>query len=143
MTEESVVVLTSITTDELNVTHHENLVADPRMGAVVSFGGVVRNHDSRAGVTRLEYEGHPQAAKTLTEIADDLALQFPGVRIAVSHRVGALEVGHIALAAAVASAHRAEAFGCCAQLVEEIKTRLPIWKNQFFDDGTQEWVGSL
>ena len=71
MTEESVVVLTSITTDELNVTHHENLVADPRMGAVVSFGGVVRNHESRAGVTRLEYEGHPRAAKTLREIADD------------------------------------------------------------------------
>ncbi|WP_435300090.1 molybdenum cofactor biosynthesis protein MoaE [Timonella sp. A28] len=143
MTEESVVVFTSITTDELNVTYHENLVEDPRVGAVVSFGGVVRNHDSRAGVTRLDYEGHPRAAEILSDIATDMASRFPGVRIAVSHRIGTLEVGHVALAAAVASAHRAEAFGCCAQLVEEIKARLPIWKNQFFDDGTQEWVGSL
>ncbi len=113
------------------------------MGAVVSFAGVVRNHDSRPGVTKLHYEGHPQAAGILTDITNDIAKKFPDVRIAVSHRIGTLKVGHVALAAAVAAAHRAEAFNCCAQLVEDIKARLPIWKNQFFDDGTQEWVGSL
>jgi molybdopterin synthase catalytic subunit len=60
--------------------------------------------------------------------------------VAVSHRVGRLEVGDVALAAAVSTTHRAAAFDACARLVDEVKTRLPVWKRQVFDDGTEEWV---
>ena len=60
--------------------------------------------------------------------------------LAVSHRVGHLDVGDVALVAAVAAAHRRAAFDACARLVDEVKARLPIWKRQVFADGTDEWV---
>jgi molybdopterin synthase catalytic subunit len=60
--------------------------------------------------------------------------------VAVSHRVGRLRVGDVALVAAVSTAHRAAAFAACARLVDEAKARLPIWKHQVFADGTDEWV---
>ena len=62
--------------------------------------------------------------------------------VAVSHRVGPLAIGDVALAAAVSTAHRAEAFALCARLVDEVKARLPVWKHQIFADGTDEWVNS-
>ncbi|WP_028662745.1 molybdenum cofactor biosynthesis protein MoaE, partial [Saccharomonospora halophila] len=66
-----------------------------------------------------------------------------GVRaVAVSHRVGDLTIGDVALACAVAADHRAEAFATCADLVDEVKARLPVWKHQWFADGTDEWVNS-
>jgi molybdopterin synthase catalytic subunit len=60
--------------------------------------------------------------------------------VAVSHRVGALAIGDVAIVAAVATAHRKQAFEACARLVDEAKARLPIWKRQVFTDGTEEWV---
>ena len=132
--------IASVTTDPLDVTAHEAAVADKAAGAVVSFAGVVRDHDGGRGVVELEYEGHPSAADILTEIVAGFAAD-PDVRgIAVSHRVGRLEIGDVALAAAVSTAHRAEAFAICARLVDEVKARLPIWKRQVFSDGTEEWV---
>ena len=66
-----------------------------------------------------------------------------GVRaIAVSHRIGTLEIGDAALVAAVAADHRQAAFDTCALLVDTVKARLPVWKHQFFADGSDEWVGS-
>jgi molybdopterin synthase catalytic subunit len=62
--------------------------------------------------------------------------------IAVSHRVGELAIGDIALAAAISTAHRGEAFALCARLVDEVKARLPVWKHQYFADGTDEWVNA-
>ena len=73
----------------------------------------------------------------------EVAEQSSGVRaVAASHRIGALQIGEAALVAAVAADHRHAAFATCAQLVDTIKARLPVWKHQFFDDGTDEWVGS-
>ncbi len=62
--------------------------------------------------------------------------------VAASHRIGVLQIGEAALVAAVAADHRQAAFTTCAQLVDTIKERLPVWKHQFFDDGSEEWVGS-
>ena len=124
------------------MTAHEAAVAHPAAGAVVSFAGVVRDHDDGRSVLRLVYEAHPSAAAVLAEVAEEIAKE-PSVRsVAVSHRVGPLEIGDVALAAAVATAHRAEAFALCARLVDEVKARLPVWKHQFFADGTDEWVNS-
>jgi len=139
----SLVVHTAISSESIHVTHHEDLVSHEHMGAVVSFAGVVRNHDGGEQVDKLFYEGHPSAPEVLSAIAHNIAQEYAGVRIAVSHRIGMLEIGDVALAAAVASAHRAEAFAACAALVEQVKKELPIWKNQYFSDGRSEWVGSL
>jgi len=124
----------------LDLAAHEKAVADPRAGAVVTFQGVVRDHDDGKGVTLLEYEGHPSAAAVLREVADEIAADPNVYAVAVSHRVGVLQIGDVALVAAVSTAHRAAAFKACARLVDEAKARLPIWKRQVFTDGTEEWV---
>jgi len=136
------VVRTDVTAAQLSVAEHESAVAHPAAGAVVSFAGVVRDHDDGRGVIRLSYEAHPSAAAVLAEVAADVAKDPAVHALAVSHRVGELAVGDVALAAAVATAHRAEAFAICARLVDEVKARLPVWKHQYFADGTDEWVNS-
>jgi molybdopterin synthase catalytic subunit len=130
----------SVGEEPLVIAEHEAAVADPRAGAVVSFAGVVRDHDHGRGVVRLEYEGHPSASDVLRAVAEEIAADPDVIAIAVSHRVGPLEVGDIALAAAVSTAHRAAAFAACARLVDRVKEKLPIWKHQVFADGTDEWV---
>jgi molybdopterin synthase catalytic subunit len=130
----------AVTTEPLDVAAHERLVARAAAGAVVSFAGVVRDHDDGRGVLELEYEGHPLAERILAEVAAEIAADPSVYAVAVSHRVGRLEIGEVALAAAVSTAHRAAAFAACARLVDEVKARLPIWKRQVFADGTEEWV---
>ncbi|RRO17353.1 molybdenum cofactor biosynthesis protein MoaB [Saccharopolyspora rhizosphaerae] len=110
-------------------------------GAVVTFGGVVRDHDGGRGVLELEYTGHPIAQEVIQEVAAEIAGRFEGVRaLAVSHRIGMLKIGDVALGCAVAAEHRKQAFNACSELVDEVKRRLPIWKRQVFDDGAEEWV---
>jgi molybdopterin synthase catalytic subunit len=134
-------VLRAAVVDEpIEVSGHEALVLRADAGAVVGFAGVVRDHDHGRAVTSLEYTGHPSAGDLITEIAAEIA-QRPGVlAVAVSHRIGALKIGDTALAAAVSCAHRGDAFASCRDLVDEVKHRLPIWKRQVFDDGSDEWV---
>jgi molybdopterin synthase catalytic subunit len=127
----------------LDVAEHAALVDHAAAGAVVTFAGVVRDHDGGRGVRRLEYSAHPTAEKIVAEVAAAVAARAAGVRaIAVSHRIGPLEVGDVALACAVAADHRQEAFSTCAELVDEVKLLLPVWKHQLFSDGSEEWVGS-
>jgi molybdopterin synthase catalytic subunit len=134
--------LVALTTDVLDVAAHEAAVAHPAAGAVVSFAGVVRDHDHGRGVTRLVYEAHPSAEAVLAEVAAEIAKDPLVYAVAVSHRIGELAVGDIALAAAVSTAHRGSAFEVCARLVDEVKARLPVWKHQLFTDGTDEWVNA-
>jgi molybdopterin synthase catalytic subunit len=132
--------IAQITTEALDVEKHSAACAVRTTGAVVSFAGVVRDHDEGRGVTELEYVAHPSAAERLADVADEIAA-LPGVEhVAVSHRTGVLAIGDVALAAAVSAAHRAEAFAACGRLVDEVKARVPIWKRQRFSDGSEEWV---
>jgi molybdopterin synthase catalytic subunit len=134
------VVLAEVRDLPLDLAAHEKAVAEARAGAVVSFQGVVRDHDQGRGVTLLEYEGHPSAEAVLREVAAEIAADPDVYAVAVSHRIGTLAIGDVALVAAVSTAHRAAAFAACARLVDEVKARLPIWKRQVFADGTEEWV---
>lgn len=120
-------------------------------GAVVSFCGVVRNHDGGKTVDRLTYTAHPTAHQALNKVLEAVAAKYPSadeaeeggpVRIWASHRVGALGIGDAALVCAVAAGHRGQAFAVCSDLVDRIKKEVPIWKQQFFTDGTVEWVGA-
>ena len=132
-----------VTEAPISLSEHEDLVAGDEAGAVVGFAGVVRNHDGNRMVTRLEYSAHPSAQQALFEVLAEVAASAQGVRaIAASHRIGALEIGDAALVAAVAGDHRAAAFEACARLVDAIKERIPVWKHQFFADGSDEWVNS-
>lgn len=135
------VVRAQVVDSPLSADEHADAVSDAASGAVVTFAGVVRDHDGGRGVTELEYSGHPSADSVIAEVAAEVAGRFSDVRrIAVSHRIGTLGIGDIALAAAVAGEHRKEAFEACSTLVDEVKHRLPIWKRQVFTDGTEEWV---
>ena len=139
----AVVLRAAVGTAPLDVAEHAALVENAAAGAVVTFAGVVRDHDGGRGVQHLDYSAHPTAEKVIAEVAVDIAAAAHGVRaIAVSHRVGPLAVGDVALACAVAADHRQAAFATCAELVDEVKRRLPVWKHQVFTDGTDEWVGS-
>ena len=109
-------------------------------GAVVTFEGVIRDHDHGAGVSALDYEAHPDAESFLREVCAEIAAES-GLRVAAAHRIGHLVVGDVALIASVAAPHRADAFAACARLVDLIKERVPIWKRQHLDDGVSEWVG--
>ncbi|MCB5293597.1 molybdenum cofactor biosynthesis protein MoaE [Arthrobacter sp. SO3] len=137
-------------------------------GAVVSFSGVVRNHDGGKPVQRLSYSAHPTAHQVMADVVAQLVAEqsaggetaeqaagdaggtavdaagLPGqpVRIWVAHRIGMLEIGDPALVCAVSAAHRGQAFAVCSELVDRIKAQVPIWKEQFFTDGTVEWVGA-
>ena len=134
------VTIAEVVDRRLDLAAHETAVAERRAGAVVSFQGVVRDHDDGRSVTLLEYEGHPSAAEVLRQVAEEVAADPDVYAVAVSHRIGKLEIGDVALVAAVSTAHRAAAFAACARLVDEVKARLPIWKRQLFADGTDEWV---
>ncbi len=117
-------------------------VDSPHCGAIVGFSGVVRNHDGGRDVTSLTYSAHPSAERVMREVAEEIAARHDGVRIWVAHRVGPLAIGEQALVAAVGAAHRGEAFRACSELVDLVKERVPIWKEQFFTDGSVEWVGA-
>jgi molybdopterin synthase catalytic subunit len=129
-----------VTADPVDVGELERRVANAAAGAVVSFAGVVRDHDGGRAVTMIEYEGHPSAQAVLEEVAADVAARTDVDVLAVAHRVGPLQVGEAALVVAVSAAHRQEAFAAAALLVDEVKLRLPVWKRQVFGDGTDEWV---
>ena len=129
-----------VTDEPLSLEEHVRAVGGSASGAVVAFSGVVRDHDHGRAVVSLEYEGHPSAQDVLRACRDEILADPLVHAVAVSHRVGALSVGDAALVAAVAGAHRAEAFAACERLVEIVKERLPIWKRQVFPDGTDEWV---
>jgi molybdopterin synthase catalytic subunit len=125
----------------IDVDELATLVAHRAAGAVVTFAGVVRDHDGGRGVRELEYSAHPAAEKVVAEIAASVAATAPGVQaVAVGHRVGRLAIGDVALGCAVAAEHRGQAFTACAELVEQVKKQLPVWKRQVFSDGSEEWV---
>lgn len=137
------VVFARISESPITVEECADAVANATAGAVVTFAGVVRNHDDGRDVLTLDYTAHPSAGEVIERVAAAVAAEFPEVAIAVAHRIGSLEVGDVALACAASSAHRAEAFAACARLVDAVKESVPIWKHQGFADGTTEWVASL
>jgi molybdopterin synthase catalytic subunit len=132
--------LVEISAQPLDVAAHSAAAARSNAGATVLFTGVVRDHDHGRAVVELEYQGHPSAQDVLNEIVAEVVGDPLVLGCAVSHRVGSLAIGDVALVAAVSSAHRHEAFEICGRLVEQVKARLPIWKRQVFADGTDEWV---
>ncbi|MGO4689779.1 molybdenum cofactor biosynthesis protein MoaE [Glaciibacter sp. 2TAF33] len=133
-------VLAVVSSDAIDPSVLDAFVTGPANGAVVTFCGVVRDHDDGKAVSALDYQAHPSAEEFLRACCARVAAST-GLRVAASHRTGPLHIGDLALVASVAAPHRAEAFAACAELVELIKAQVPIWKRQHFVDGASEWVG--
>ncbi len=136
-----------LSAEPISVDQAIKAVESETAGAVVSFSGVVRNHDGGKAVDRLSYSAHPTAHQVMSDVVAQLVAEHSGeaaqpVRIWAAHRIGMLEIGDPALVCAVAAAHRGQAFAVCAELVDRVKEQVPIWKEQFFTDGTVEWVGA-
>ena len=109
-------------------------------GAIASFLGVVRNHNAGRRVRYLEYEAYePLAVKVFERIEAETRDRWPGVRLALQHRIGRLEIGEASVAIAAASPHRAEAFAACRYAIERVKQIAPIWKHEFFEGG-DVWI---
>lgn len=142
--EETGVIVAELSHSPLHVEAYSEAVRTPAVGAVASFVGTVRDHspDAAGQVVELHYSAHPDAAVVIREVAQRVAAAHPGVRIAVGHRLGILTVGDTAIVAAVANAHRDDAFEACRRVVEEVKAHLPVWKKQVIADGSHTWVGS-
>ena len=132
--------LAFISSEPLDAAAVEAAVLTQADGAVVTFRGVVRNHDHDAAVHGLDYQAHPDAERFLAESCARITAET-GLLVAAAHRVGSLAVGDLALVAAVAAPHRAEAFAAIERLVDDIKQTVPIWKRQHLASGTTEWVG--
>ena len=132
--------LTQVAGNAISLVDLERIVSDRRAGAVVSFTGMVRDHDHERSVINLEYEAHPDAGAVLEQVAQEVCSRHDVVAVAVVHRCGRLAIGEVALVAVVSAGHRAAAFAACMDLVDTVKARVPIWKHQFFADGTDEWV---
>jgi molybdopterin synthase catalytic subunit len=116
-------------------------VAHSGAGAVSVFLGAVRDENEGRRVVKLEYQAYaPMALAEMRRIADELAAEIPGVRLAVLHRVGTLGIGETAVVCASSAPHRDAAFRACRALIDRIKARVPIWKREHGPDGAY-WVG--
>lgn len=135
------VVFAKVSDTPLDAARLSAQVGHDAAGAVVTFSGVVRNHDIGQAVDSIEYSAHPLATKILQALAEEVTGREGVHAVGVAHRVGHLQVGEIAMVAVVAAEHRNQAFTATMDLVDEAKQRLPVWKKQHFSDGHTEWTG--
>lgn len=125
-----------IATDKLKTS-----LESPEAGALVCFEGVVRNHNDGKPVRTLEYEAYqPLAESEAKKILAEANQRFSILSAACAHRTGLLNIGETAVFVGVTSAHRDAAFQACRYIIDEIKTRLPIWKKETYEDGSSDWV---
>ena len=134
--------LADVREEPLSVDEVLAAVRDPAAGGLVLFVGTVRDSDGDRPVDRLDYEAHPNARAQLRAVAESVAARYPAVAVAATHRIGALQIGDIAVVVGVSCPHRGEAFEAARALIDELKATVPIWKHQLFSDGGEEWVGT-
>jgi molybdopterin synthase catalytic subunit len=117
-------------------------LASPAHGAIASFIGVVRNHHHGRGVTHLIYDCYrPMAERMLADLIAETTTRIDAdLRAHVYHGIGRMAPGEASVVIHVATAHRVAAFDACRHLIERIKQDLPVWKQEFYDDGTSQWL---
>jgi molybdopterin synthase catalytic subunit len=116
-------------------------VASPACGGTCLFLGTVRNGPEEHGVTAIEYSGYEEMVEAeFARLLAETRARWPGVRVAVRHRLGTVPVGEASIAVAAAAPHRAEAFAACRYVIEQVKRRIPVWKKELRADGSASWV---
>lgn len=134
-------VYVSVSDEPIDSSEMLRFVADPSAGCSVLFTGTVRNHSpGRDGVSELEYEAYGTVVEDkIADIVADAMGQWPLIKVAAVHRTGSLDIGESAVMVAVSSAHRSDAFPAARFVIDELKTRAPIWKKEHWPGGA-EWV---
>jgi molybdopterin synthase catalytic subunit len=118
----------------------EQLLA-PGAGAYASFEGWVRDHNDGRQVIALSYESYQSLAEAEgSKVIEEARLRFALVEAACVHRVGKLELGELAVWVGVSAAHRDAAFAACRWIIDEVKSRVPIWKHEHYAEGSAEWL---
>lgn len=131
---------TTLVDDVIDVTRLAATAGDPSCGAVVLFVGTVRSQHRNRRVEGITYDAYrPMAARKLEAIAIDLESSFQDLRIRIVHRLGEIPSGEASVAIAVASPHRAAAYGASREALERLKREVPIWKLEHYADGPAEW----
>ncbi|WP_018969737.1 molybdenum cofactor biosynthesis protein MoaE [Rubritalea marina] len=132
-----------ITDTTINAEEIRLKTLDPQSGGFVSFEGWVRNHHEGKPVSSLEYSAYNELAeKEGTKIIQEALEKYSIVSAHCSHRVGHLRIGDMAVYVAVSSAHRDAAFEAARYIIDETKTRVPIWKKEHYSDGSIDWPHS-
>lgn len=133
-----------ITRDPIDAQRLAESVARPDAGGISIFLGVVRDNNLGRTVDHLEYDAYPEMAeRQMRVIAAELRERWPIGEVAMTHRIGRLEIGEASVGIAVSSAHRREAIEACHYAIDRLKQIVPIWKKEVWDDG-EEWIeGSL
>lgn len=127
---------TPIRSDQLRDT-----LEDTESGGTVVFEGRVRRHNQGKPVTHLEYEAFPALAeKEGMRILHEAAERWPIRRAMVQHRTGSLALGEVAVWVGVAAPHRDAAFQACRYIIDELKSRVPIWKKEHYQDSSTHWI---
>jgi molybdopterin synthase catalytic subunit len=131
----------SIVTREIDPASLIEEVGSPQYGAISLFAGTVREINEGRGVSAIEYSAYKSMASAeLERILDEAEAQFGVSALVVEHRIGLLGLGDVSVGIAAAHQHRTPALDCTRYVIEEIKKRVPIWKNEHYADGTREWV---
>lgn len=119
------------------------LEARPGDGGLCLFVGVVRNRNEGRETTEIEYEAYtPMAEAEIDRLLRGLGERWPEVRLTIRHRLGRLAVGEASVAIVATAPHRAGAFAACREAIDRLKTTVPIWKKEFYRDGSSDWVDS-
>ena len=131
----------TVTREPLDPEKITTLVRKDSNGAVVTFLGVTRDHAEGRKVLGLEYEAYDEmAVRELEKVRLEVMAKYGIEDMAISHRIGKVDIGQISLVVATASPHRKEAFHACHEAVDLLKERVPIWKKEHFEDGEARWV---
>ena len=131
-----------IVTDAISPVDVVDIARDPSHGAESIFFGRVRDINLGKKVIAVSYDAfEPLAEKTFRVVCDEARLKWGGdLRIALVHRIGRLDVGDISIGITVRSRHRDEAYLASRYIIEQVKTRVPIWKKEFYENGESDWV---
>jgi molybdopterin synthase catalytic subunit len=116
-------------------------VKDERAGAIATFQGTVRSSSRGRNVIALEYEAYEEMAETvIAEIAAEAKARYDLCEVAVTHRLGRVEIGEVSVAIAVSAPHRQDALAACRDVIDALKERVPLWKKELYEGG-EEWIG--
>jgi len=111
-------------------------------GALNVFIGTVRAKTANKKVIRLEYECYePMAVSEIEKIFEEASQRWPILKVAISHRIGILQLGDEAVVLAVSTPHRKESFEACQYIIDTLKQTVPIWKKEVYEGG-EEWVSA-
>lgn len=130
-----------LTATAIEIKRYRENLSNASAGALVTFEGWVRNSNDGRQVLRLQYESFESlAVKEGRKIIDEALAKFDVLSCVCVHRTGELEIGQCAVWVGVTAVHRGDAFEACQYIIDNVKARVPIWKKEWYTDGSTEWI---